>query len=261
MSLFEQLKIAITDVKKYGLLLGLKTRKFVLYFLLLVLINVLGVCVSVVPFYVKSGGVQAFAEYIPDFTIENGKLSTEFYEFTSDEQSTCVYIDTSKSDLELAKGRGYQTVVIASDTQIYMYNGVEEQTFSVAEIEQTFGAINKADAVAFISSKSFEAALIIGFFISVILAFIFSLFINGIIDACIINFCNAISIKADVGFWKIYKISVYALTLPTILNIVFTLLGLSMFQWIVNILAFVYVYYALKEIKKGDGMVIAVLDQ
>lgn len=258
MNVFKQLKIAIANVKDYNLLIGLKVRSFVLYFLMLVLINVLGICAMLLPIYAMGGGIANTVEkYVPDFSFENGKLKTDKVHFTDDDSSVCIYIDTDSNELAMNMGRGYKLVLIASSDELYICDGVNESKIPAKD----FDGINKAEILKLVSDKSVVTSVVIGGVIGLFITIAISLLAQCVFFACIVSLCNSISIRARVKFWNIVRICCYAYTLPMLLNMALMFFGFTAFKGYTSIIVFVYTYFALKEIKKGDGIVIAALDE
>lgn len=249
MTIFQQFKTAATNPGGYVKLISLSLGKFIGFFFTLVLINVLSLCITIVPIYVKSGGVNKIVkEFIPDFTFENGRLNMENIHYTNDAASVCIYIDTDSDELALNMGRGYQIVLIASGKEVYISNATNENTISAEDLE----GLSKEDIVKLVSDERLMTILAVGGIIGLFITFVISLLAQCVFVACIAGFCNTVTFKAKLSFWKLVRVVCYGYALPTVINILGTAMNLHYIAYCSTILVFVYVYFALREIKKSQ---------
>lgn len=255
MNVLKQMELALFEFKRYGELAYIKTGKLVKYILFLTFLMLLGFASTTVPMYIEAGGMRGIAEnYIPEFTIKDGVLKTDKIDFTDDRTSSRIYVDTKAKELDTALGRGYGTVFIANGTECYIVSNGVTDTLKWKD----FGNLTKKELVNNLSSKSFIFWIAVIFAFGLFIMLGLSLVVNITIYTCISNLL-VFFMKIKLGFWKVFRVCTYALTLPVIINIILGYFGIAL-PGIITFITFCCIYKALYEIKKNEAIIIAELE-
>ncbi len=254
MSFIEQMITAIYRFQSYPKLIVLKAGKVIGYlFIFTVIIGI----VTALPYavkYFKMGGIAGAVEkYVPEFSIENGKLECETIDYTDDMSGIKIYVDNNE-DAESINTDNYYFYIIADSDKMVMGNNVQREVVSFSDID---GTINKDMMVSFFGSKKVQLAIITIFSITALFSMcvsaIFGLLFLSLI-AVLINICVT---RAGIGYGDILKLTVYARTFPAILVLVIGMCGFGYGQLLFLGLFITYTYLGLKNIKKQEAVIIA----
>lgn len=252
MSFFSKLKNSITRPEAYSHFLKESGGRAVLYLLFLCLIfGGIGTIKTIYEFNKVVSEVEALLkEKVPNFTLKNGELNVEgeMPIILNERGPSVVIIDTSDKADESILDK-YQDGLFISKTKFIQKQGsYKRQETSFASFRGM--TLTKTDVQGYVGYSIF-LKVAIGI-LSPILFFIskfFSAFIITILALIVNGFY-----KAKVTFGQIYKLSIYALTLPIIIKVFFTVTTLYFgFFWVVYYgVALLYLILALKSINKNQ---------
>lgn len=254
MNVAEKFIKSIIDIKSYLVFLKERTGKAILYILLLSII--LG---GIKGFNVSRNIQKAINEaknYLTEnedtFKLENGELTVGENPILIKEEGVLVLVDTSytyesygqKQLADLNLENYINSVLVFKDRVIVNNNG--QQT--VQNFSEITTNIYPGDIINILN-----AASIVGVFI--LLFYIVGGFIGNLLWALIITLVGTVAsyiIKVKIKFKGLYRISLYAITLPAVIHTIFVSASIvvPMFSLIFLVISMVYVYLALKLIKK-----------
>jgi maltodextrin utilization protein YvdJ len=242
---FQKFKYAIIKPSAYPEMVQEGVKRAILYLLLLAL--TLGVISATYHTVSSAISYNAFISNlekdIPDFALENGELTVEGDEPIIYEENTVgetfIIDDTGtytreNIDILLAE---YTTVVLITDKYILTVDGAETTEYRFSEFGDFY--VDKDMLLTFLPYLTWLLVLVgIGivfwFFVSkLIMGFLYALF--GMIVASIL--------KKKYSYGKLYSLGLYAITVPTIVAIIISMIGFSL-PWVLY-LAIVIVYYVL----------------
>ena len=254
MNVAEKFIKSIIDIKSYLVFLKERTSKAIIYILLLSII--LG---GIKGFNVSRNIQKAINEtknYLTEnedtFKLENGELTVGENPILIKEEGVLVLVDTSYtydsfgqknlSDLNLEKY--INSVLIFKDRVIINNNG--QQT--VQKFSDITTNIYPRDVINILNAASIV-------WIFVLLIYTIGGFIGNLLWALIIALVGTVVsyiVKVKIKFKGLYRISLYSITLPVIIDTIFVSANVRvpMFSLIFLAVSMVYIYLALKLIKK-----------
>lgn len=217
-SFINKLRISITSIKEYKELIKEKLSHVIIYSILLSLI--VGAIQGVFSFIAINDMQKTMEKVISSdefkFTLQDGILNFENSPIKSEEGRNMVYIDTNISLDEIDTIRNVivhkdASVTLLKDGISYRNNG-NEHNFKFSEIPfvgvvDNETLLNSLSLIRIVKYVAFISTIIITYISFMINAFLLS--IVGII----LNKINRLGLRYE----NIFKISVYATTLPTIL--------------------------------------------
>lgn len=269
-SFFTRLKWAICNVENYDFFAVEKSGKALSYFIKLILLFSILICLGLT--YQFARDYQNVMNYIetqmPNFKYEDGNFFVEQEEaiLQENEQGT-VMIDTkvtadSEEGRELAKKiQMYQTGILLLKDKVILKLPVSEEitTYSYQEITNKWQVekFTKEEAVSYI--KSIPTILVYGTFYITAVFYLFMVYcLVTAMDVILLSLLGALTsrmVRIKLRFAPIVNISVYALTLPILLNalyiIVNTITGFTIqyFQIMYNAISYIYLITAILMIK------------
>ena len=250
----EIFKTALYKFSNYPSLLLVSNFKTTLYIFFLALIMIVGINVSVAPFFAAQGGIAAIAEReLPDFAIKDGKLTCKKVVVDDKESSMYILVDDTKEG-QIPLPDDYMQAVTISKTDLLIRNNYQVNSMKLSEI----GDLSMADVVAWLNDKKILLIAVCELFL--LFAFAFSLALNMLVTAVIAKAANLLFIRSSLRFGEIYKLSVFSMTLSVILNVIFTSFRLGAFSMIAPFITMFYLVKGMLACRKGDGMVIEVLE-
>lgn len=248
MNFFLKIYYSITSFEKYRYFLRQSTGKAVLYLLLLALVLGMVTFTNVIIEFnsIIDEFTEVFDTTLPDFKLENGKL--EVYSSMPviiENEGIPIVIDTSPDAEERILSQYDSVLLITSDKIIQKYYVNKSVTdlsnfrgfvLTKDDMQQALPLIKPISIFIFIFGGIF---FILGKFISALLVSLAGMAINS-------------SMKLNLSYRSIFKICVYAMTLPLLLCTVLDLVPMVIpFKWAVfYAIAFVYVYGAMYSIRK-----------
>ena len=229
-SFINKLRISITSIKGYKELIKGKISQVIIYSILLSLI--VGAIQGIFSFTTISAMQKTMEKVISldefKFTLQDGILNFENSPIKSEEGRNIVYIDT---DISLDEKDTIRNIIIHKDVSIsilkdgisFRMNG-EEYDYNFSEMP----LVGKIDNEMVLKSLSLIGIIKYIAFISAIIMtyinFMINTFILSIVGI-ILNKINGLGLRYE----NIFKISVYATTLPTILSVIFPMGSLGFF--------------------------------
>jgi hypothetical protein len=240
---------SVIDFKFYRSIKNNKfSRSFVYLLLLFLVIYFIG---GTKTFIVTRIAVNEFAANvninIPEFKLENGEFSFEgeMPYYISSSTNEAFVIDTTGQVTENVLKDVSSGMLITKDNVYMKNNEVETRKFSLTELKGI--TVTKTDVIEFLPKLSWIVLIFIVF------AFIFALgwkLLNGVILALLGLIVNAI-MKTKLQFRSLLNISIYALTLPMLVQLAVNLSGYSVpyFGFIYWGISILYVVLAIKSCK------------
>lgn len=245
---FRRIFYSITSFDKYRYFLRQSTGKAVVYLLLLSLF--LGVIITVqygIEYNrIIDGVISNMSGKIPDFELANGKLSVNGrMPIIIGGAASPIIIDTSPNADEKILNQ-YDTAILITSDKIIQKNFASR---NVTDLSQLQGFV--------LNRKSVEEALpLMKPLGNIIIVFIGIFFVCGkFISALIVSLLGLMVNSARntrLTYNNIFKISVYAMTLPLFIGTVLDLAApVFPYKWLLfYAIAFVYVVFAINSIKK-----------
>lgn len=252
---FRQFIKAITDVKYYIKFNKESVGKAILYLFFMSLL--LGSLESIRPVYDYTYQLNRASQELQkdntDFYLKNGELYISKSPYTFNDQGSFIFIDTTKkaSEFDSASLKAYginnsgSLILVFKDKMIVNQQYGESQEIKYSDLGNI--EFNKSDAISFIGALKWISIFIVLFLIiGMFLGHMFSALIVGVFALLISGF-----MKAKLQFSNAYKLSIYALTLPTIVDLIRGSLALSVphFYKIYILGATIYMVFVIRIIK------------
>lgn len=248
-SLINKVRISITSIRKYKDLIKENISQAIIYSLLLSLIvgSILGVLS-----FTAIGTMQKTMESVISsdefkFTLDNGVLNFENSPIIREEGRAMVYIDTN---ISLDDVESIRKIVVHKDLSFailkdgvsYRVNG-EEYDYKFSD----FPLISKIDNEILLKSLNLIGIVkYIAFLFSIIMTYIYfmlNVFILSIVGV-ILNKINYLKLS----YGDIFKICVYATTLPTLIGLIFSLGSFSI------LISGTYLIFVVNYLKRDNIM-------
>ena len=247
MNFFVQMRESVIDFKFYR---SIKDNKFtgalyILLLLFLIIYFINGTRTFIVTRIFMDHLAVHMAENIPEFRLENGEFSFEgdmpFY--ISSSTNEAFIIDTTGQVTESALKDVGIGILITRDKVFVKRNEIETRQFSLSGLEGF--TLTKSDVLEFIPKLSWIVFIVIAF------GFIFVLgwkLLNAVILALLGIAANAV-LKGRLKYNNLLNISIYALTLPMLVQLAVNLYGypiprFGLIYWLISIL---YLDLAIKS--------------
>lgn len=255
MSFFEQFKTAVYKFQSYPKLMMLGFGRVICYLLIFtVVISV----ISALPYavaYIRLGGISGMIEkYVPEFSIENGKLKCETIDFTDELMGVKILIDNNE-DAEDVDVRNSGFYLVADSDKMILGNGIQESIIDFSQFEDEY--IDKSMLVNFFENTKVRIAI----FAILGITTLFSLSFGTIVWLFMLSFAvfviNLCFVHTRIGYGDVFKLTVYARTFPSIFILVMGLVGFMYAEIIFLGLFITYVYLGLKNIKKQEAIILA----
>ncbi|KXG09280.1 hypothetical protein AT864_02510 [Anoxybacillus sp. P3H1B] len=251
MNFFKKLSYSVGDVRRYPDMVAQGAGKAFLYLLLFALL--FGTLNSIIVGYQFNQSIGHFTgtleSKIPEFTFQNGELNVEgtMPIVLDDSKNGAVIIDTTGQTTEDRLNPYSSGVLILKDRMISKQAGGQTQVFLFRDFQGV--TFDKQDLVGFLPYLKWLAPIVaviawIGFFIGKIFSALFLAIINLVISKLQ---------KANLPFGRLYSLSIYSLSLPIILDLIFKLFHFRLPGLIYYIVALVYSWLAINQIKKQAG--------
>lgn len=254
MNLFIQMRESVIDFSFYKSIKSNRFSRSFLYLLLLFLIIyfVNGTKLFVITRIGIDEITAVMSENIPDFRLENGEFSFsgEMPYYISKSTDEAFVIDTTgQVDEGILRDVG-GGMLITKDTVYLKKSDIETRRFSLTELKSI--TLTKADVLEFLPKLSWIVLIFIVF------GFIFVLgwkLLNAVILALLGLFLNGI-MKGNLQYGNMLNISIYALTLPMLLQLALDLSGYPfpsfwLIYWGISLL---YVAMAIRSCRvENDG--------
>ncbi len=256
---FKKIIMCIKDLDKYNLLISEKLKRAILYLLELIIIFTL--IVSAVMTYKTSEYIEEACSYIkeniPKFTINQEGLNVENEEPVILENEEVfkykIIIDDDVTDIEKYQEQitDYDGVVfIATKDKLVMTTDNSQTTYKYDEITNSLGVgeITKDSVIELYENN--KTQIFAGIFLSVFIATYIIYVVSTVIDALALSLLVIIISKMAriaLKYSQCLIISISALTLPIILNLVYTCANLlngfymPYFQIMYTLISYIYI--------------------
>jgi len=211
-------------------------------------------------------GINYFRNDFPNLYFSNNELTVEtntpvIHEF-EEGVSAIIVIDTLSIDEEndyKEKLELYENGIIIAKDSITIKNVNGLNNYSYSSISDLYGIQNftKQDIEGYLTNKNVYSFYLSLFMIMLLYTFVIY-FITTIIDAvmlAIFGFLSSRISRIPLKFSVIYKMALYALTLPILLNIVYIIVNsatgfmVEYFDWMYTAISFIYLITAILMIK------------
>lgn len=248
---------SITDFKFYENFLNQSTGKALKYLLMLTI--TIGVLWLIRPIYEFNTSitqmVYSFHESVPDFTLKNGELKIDKeMPIKLEDTNNVVIIDTTGKTNESVLDAYDSGVFIGKNSLVQKKSGFETRSFNFSQLEAF--ELTKDDVENLIP-------LLRGINVIILIFGLPWFFVSKLFSALILSIIGLIlsSIKkVDIKFGGLYKLSIYALTLPILIKVILSAMNLTIPHfWIVYFaLGSVYLWNAIPEekatLEDGTGL-------
>lgn len=220
--ILDQFILAVSRPKEYKKLIVLKTGKIILYTLLMALIlTVMSYIIPAAGWLLSYHGFEGFIEnQIPEFTFANGQLDMKSDIVIKQAGVSQIIVDTSKdkvSKKDLEEGYMQQILVSKNNMIISSMTTTNEIEFSrLKNVYLSKASLLKLVPILYISL----AVAVVMEFIVVLLGYIFSAFIYGLIAM----FYTSMEGK-NISLGDAIKAAIYAKTLAAVFGAFNTVMG------------------------------------
>ena len=275
-SFWKKIKLSIFNLEEYEKLATEKTKRTILYIAILMLIFTFFSTLSVT--YVFHNTMQNIGKYInenlEEVTFKEGILSVKAKDkpeneaIIIDENSNFngkIIINTNDLTQEQEDNyineieSYYNGAIILKDKIISKAYGITPQTISLKDLSNEIHLVNveKSDIINFINEKSIyklDAIFFIAIFIVSYINSLASVLLDAILYSLIGYILGGFS-RIRFKFSAIYNIAIYSLTLPILLNLVYTIVNtltgytITYFSVMYTAITCIYIFTAILMIK------------
>lgn len=252
LSFWSKIICSVQGIKHYEEVIRETAGKAILYLLLFaLLLGAVGSVRGAVETNISiSKFISAFNEKCPNFELKNGELTVDGDQpmNLSDDKDYYFVIDTTNSTNVDALNSYSNGMLILKDKMIIKQNSAEIRTYDFKSFQGL--TINKNTVNSYLP---FARIVLPCMFIWSFLGY----FLGGLISALFLALFALIAnafFKTELKYGQLYKISIYALTTPMLINVILQILGIEHFSyyWLAyHIVAFAYVCFALNRLKKA----------
>jgi len=272
MSFLKRIIYSIKDFEKYQEF-AVENKVIAIRYLMkiiLILSLVISICFMCRFISIVKQGINYFRNEFPNIFFSNNELTVEsdkpiIHEFT-DSLEGIIIIDTNSEDA----GKDYKDKldlyvngIILSKDSITVKNIDGLNTYSYSSISDLYNIqdFTKQDIEGYLTNKNVYSFYLSLFMIMLLYTYIIY-FIITIFDAIMLTvfgFFSSRIARVPLKFSVIYKMSIYALTLPIILNIIYIIINfytgftIEYFNWMYTAISFIYLITAILIIK--DNMI------
>ena len=261
MNFFYQVKESVIDFKFYKHIKDNRFAKSFLYlFLLLIIIySMLTVRNYLLVKNVMEQAASGLRESIPEFQLENGKFSFEgempFYISSS---NNAIFVIDTTGTLDETALQGTTAGILITEDAIHLKSNIQQQTLSFSEMKDT--KFNKADLIELLPKLSWWVlVLMLIWFVFVVAGQLLFAVILALIGLIISS-----SLNIDLKYKHLLNFSIYALTLPMLIDLAVDIAGLQIPQFIFfmiyTAIAALYLLFAIKtygasqnQLEESDG--------
>ena len=277
---FKKVWYSIDKIEKYSELSAEGFGRAIKY--LGILIIIIAIISSVVTVYNTSLEVKKIAEYIneksPELTYSDGTLQIDSPEVITDDSSNFgkIIIDTKTDSEEQINQYKEQVneeenaIIILKDKLILKdigTNGTSEYNYKELFKEVGITEFNKQQLVEYLKGSNMMPLYLNLFLVLFIYAFVIY-FINTIfyiIAISVVGYLATLILKLKIRYVAVFNMSVYAITLPTVLNMLYLIVNafyrytISYFDVMYILVASIYMIAAIfllkSEFNKKQGEV------
>lgn len=255
---FKKVWYSIDKIEKYSELSAEGFGKAIKY--LVILMVILSIISSVVTVYRTSLETKNIAQYInensPEFTYNDGTLQVDSEEVVKNDSSNYekVIIDTKTDSEEQINQYINQirdeenAIIILKNKLILKETGIEGTVeYNYKDLFEKMGIteLNKQQLVDYLTSSNMMSLYLNLFLALFIYAFIMY-FINTllyIVTISVVGYLATLILKLKIRYVAIFNMAVYAVTLPTILNMIYLIVN-AFYTYTISYFDIMYVLVA-----------------
>ena len=266
MNFFVRLYKSITNFDTYTQFASEPISKAIKYTIILVLVFSMIVTVFLVSsFKLKiSNGISYLKENVEDISFKNKILSYNDDKFSiyNEEESVIpiVIVDTSENpNIEQYKEKlklyNYGFILLRDRMMIYiMSQGVENQFTTISYSDYYLEDMSKEEILNSFDNIGIYIFIGIIMFITEFIQYFIYIMLNAIVLA-VMGQLVAIILRLKMKFKETYKMGLYALTLPTLLELIYIMVNtttgfvIPYFSWMYTTISYIYICVAILMIK------------
>ena len=273
---FKKVWYSIDKIEKYSELSAEGFGRAIKY--LGILIIIIAIISSVVTVYNTSLEVKKIAEYIneksPELTYSDGTLQIDSPEVITDDSSNFgkIIIDTkTDSEEQINQYKEKENAIIILKDKLILKdigtNGTSEYNYKELFKEVGITEFNKQQLVEYLKGSNMMPLYLNLFLVLFIYAFVIY-FINTvfyIIAISVVGYLATLILKLKIRYVAVFNMAVYAITLPTVLNMLYLIVNafyrytISYFDVMYILVASIYMIAAIfllkSEFNKKQGEV------
>mgnify|MGYP001016405695 CR=1 FL=1 len=253
MNIFKQFFKSIYSPKDISTFRHQGMGKTILYIFFLSILSVVPIFINFVQNFnhTYNETVRIINEEVPDFSIEDGKLHTDFNEPIINEVSgsTLIIDSTGQTTIDEVETKyndslaflEYDVVInLNNQTQSMSYQQLGMENLSKTEMQQFLNAVGSVKSIV-------HAIIFVLFYLIQVASQIISITILALIGLIFKNI-----LKLNINYGHLWKLSTYAITLPSVFFMIMHFFHAivpfaSLINWTVMI---IMLYLAMKEIPK-----------
>lgn len=252
---FKKVWYSIDKIEKYAELSAEGLKSALKY--LAILVMIIGVISSVSTVYKTSLVVNKISQYIdqkiPDLTYSENTLKVENSEAIIDENEEFgkVIVDTNTDDEQQINQyindvkEEENAIIILKNKLILKTSGVSESTnYSYEDLFGQMGVteFNKQQLIDYLTGSTmfkYYANLFLTLFIYAFVVYLINTLFYIIIIS-VVGFLATMILKLKIRFVAVFNMAVYAITLPTILNMIYIIVN-TFFRYVISYFDVMYV--------------------
>jgi hypothetical protein len=193
---------------------------------------------------------SSLRESVPEFQLENGKFSFEgempFY--ISNNNDAIFAVDTTGA-LDETTLQGTTTGILVTEDAMYMKNNIQQQTLSFSDMKDT--KFSKSDLIELLPKLSWWVLV----FMLISFVFVVAGQLLFAVILALIGLAISSSLNIDLKYKHVLNFSIYALTLPMLIDLAVDIAGLPIPQFIFfmiyTAIAALYLLFAIKTYGAG----------
>ncbi len=270
LSFFRRIKWAIFNMENYDFFAVESPSKAFAYFIKLIFLFSLLISIAITYVFYNNykSAIHYVEENIPEFVYQQGNLTVEQEDIIvqENEQGT-IMIDTNiventeKAKEYIEKLQTYQMGMLFLKDKVIIKLPLYEQvsTYSYQEITENWQTqdFTKTEAIEYV--KNIPAISVIGAFYIASLLYLFMIYTIAIgMDVILLSILGVLTsrlAKIKLRYLPIVNISIYALTLPILLNAIYIIVNIltgfeiQYFQIMYNAISYIYLVTVILMIK------------
>jgi len=268
MNFFKRIFYAVKDFEKYQKF-ALENKAIALRYimkLVSILTLVITLCFMFKFTSLVKQGIKYFRNDFPDLYFSNNELTVNtdtpiIYEL-SEQFNGIIIVDTSaefEENYYKDKLNIYENGIIFLKNNVILKNVNGLNTYNYSSIADLYGVQNftKQDLEGYLTNKnvySFYLSVFMVMFLYMYLIYLITTLVDAVMLA-VFGFLSSRISRIPLKFSAIYKMSLYAVTLPIILNIIYVIINsttgfvIEYFDWMYTAISFIYLITAILMIK------------
>ena len=252
MSFFRQIINACYAFDKYHLLVKISLPKVLFYLFIITVVQLIIMLSPICAEYMEEGGITGIIDkYVPEFEIKDGVFYCDKKINYVDSLADSIIVMDSDKVFDESVFDGHM-LGVAIDKEKIM-SRYFKTSVSYFRYFKTGGVIDKSFIYTLL--PFIRLAFIVSALIVLVMAYCTTI-LNSALVAVIAFLINLI-ISSYIKNVEYFKLAVYVQTMPVILQMSLRFIGVSMPSMVY--IAVIALYFALKNIKKQEGMIIAVV--